>query len=57
VGEFAVEWSEPAGMQYRFFANREEAAQFVGSLAVTATSRRSNLEDVFVELTGRKVVG
>ncbi|HEY3424315.1 MAG TPA: ABC transporter ATP-binding protein [Negativicutes bacterium] len=57
VGQFAVEWAEPAGMQYKFFADRAEAAQFVGGLAVTATLRRSNLEDVFVELTGRKVAG
>jgi ABC-2 type transport system ATP-binding protein len=57
VGEFAVEWAEATGMQYKFFADRAQAAQFVGSLAVTATLRRSNLEDVFVELTGRKVAG
>ena len=39
----------------RFFHQRTEAGDFAGTLAVTATVRRSNLEDVFVELTGRKV--
>ncbi len=57
LGKYVVEWVESEGTQYRFFGNRAEAAAFAGTLAVTATLRHSNLEDVFVELTGRRVSG
>lgn len=57
LGKFVVEWNESEGMQYRFFTNRTEAAAFAGSLSVNATLRDTNLEDVFVELTGRRVSG
>ncbi|HMM22737.1 MAG TPA: ABC transporter ATP-binding protein [Selenomonadales bacterium] len=56
LGEYAVEWEEGDKLNSRFFPGRAEAAQFAGSLTVAAAIRRSNLEDVFVELTGRKVV-
>lgn len=55
VGQFAVEWSEPSGLQTRFFESREEAAAFTGKMEVNAILRQTNLEDVFVELTGRRV--
>lgn len=57
LGSYVVEWSESEGTQYRFFASRTEAAAFTGTLAVNATLRRTNLEDVFIELTGRRVSG
>lgn len=57
LGEYAVEWVEEDGMKARFFIDRNEAAHFAGTLTMTATIRRSNLEDVFVELTGRRVAG
>lgn len=57
VGEFVAEWMEEDGVRTRFFANRTDAAQFVGGLSAETTIRRANLEDVFVELTGRKVAG
>jgi len=57
LGSYVVEWSESEGTQYRFFANRAEAAAFAGTLAGNATLRYTNLEDVFVELTGRRVSG
>ncbi|WP_371378610.1 ABC transporter ATP-binding protein [Sporomusa aerivorans] len=57
LGQYAVEWSADAGRRTTFFHSREEAAVFAGKLTETATIRRSNLEDVFVELTGRKVAG
>jgi ABC-2 type transport system ATP-binding protein len=47
---------EGGGRQTRFFHDRREAAGFAGTLTLTATIRRSNLEDVFVEMTGRKVI-
>ena len=55
TGAYVVEWMEEEGSCSRFFHQRNEAGDFAGKLAVTATVRRSNLEDVFVELTGRKV--
>ncbi|CUH94645.1 hypothetical protein P22_0711 [Propionispora sp. 2/2-37] len=57
LGRFVVEWPEGEETKARFFAAREEAASFAGQLAVAATIRHSNLEDVFVELTGRRVAG
>lgn len=56
VGEFVVEWTENSTTQYRFFNKRSEAAYFAGNLTAAATLRHSNLEDIFVELTGRKVM-
>lgn len=53
MGRIAVEWSDEAGRQYKFFDTRSEAAEFAGTLE-EAHIRRSNLEDVFIELTGRK---
>lgn len=63
MGKIAVEWKSEentedgheAGMQYRFFGSRQEAAAFVsGQELEDARIRRSNLEDVFIELTGRR---
>ena len=56
LGDYVVEWLEKGSTQYRYFTSRQEAADFLGCLTVNAVLRRSNLEDVFVELTGRKVV-
>ena len=50
-----VEWTDNEGAETRFFHDRASAAGLAGTLTLTATIRRSNLEDVFVELTGRKV--
>lgn len=55
VGRFVVEWTGSGGGESRFFADRSEAAAFAAQLAGTATLRKSNLEDVFVEMTGRRV--
>ncbi len=57
LGEYAVEWIADDTIKTQFFANRLEAAEFANSLTIEATIRRSNLEDVFIELTGRKVIG
>lgn len=57
LGSFAVEWEEAEGVKTRFFPNREEASHFAMTLTTTTTLRCTNLEDVFVEMTGRKVVG
>ena len=55
LGEYVVEWLEGENFKSRFFADRLTAVEFAGTLTTEATIRRSNLEDVFVELTGRKV--
>ena len=55
VGSFVAQWESNEGRQTAFFTNRETAAEFAGKLITETTIRRSNLEDVFVELTGRKV--
>jgi ABC-2 type transport system ATP-binding protein len=57
MGAYVVEWVPEDTRETRFFHSREEASVFAGQLNVTTTIRRSNLEDVFVELTGRKVSG
>lgn len=56
VGSYVVEWQLEEGRETRFFQTRDEAAVFAGTITMTATIRRSNLEDVFVELTGKKVI-
>ncbi len=55
LGEYVVEWLDAENSNSRFFTDRSAAAEFAGGLTAEATIRRSNLEDVFVELTGRKV--
>ncbi|MEN6564919.1 MAG: ABC transporter ATP-binding protein [Veillonellales bacterium] len=57
VGEYVVEWMADAAGATRFFHSRQDGANFAGTLHTTATIRKSNLEDIFVELTGRKVNG
>lgn len=55
VGQYTVEWPESDGIKARFFVERFDAVTFMNSLDTTTTIRNTNLEDVFVELTGRKV--
>jgi len=60
LGLVAVEMhSNGNGTQYRYFQDRAQAAQFVQSLpgSEKVIMRESNLEDVFIELTGQKVTG
>lgn len=53
MGRIAVEWLENDERQYKFFDNKTQAAEFAATLS-SAHIRQSNLEDVFIELTGRK---
>ena len=53
MGQFAVEWQEDNGRQFRFFEDKGQAAAYAATLEA-AHIRRSNLEDVFIELTGRR---
>lgn len=55
VGRVVVEHMEADGMINNFFDNSEQAASYVAGLDSNATVREANLEDVFIELTGRRV--
>lgn len=57
VGEYVVEWTAEDAGATRFFHNRQDGANFAATLQTAATIRKSNLEDIFVELTGRRVNG
>lgn len=60
LGMIAVEMNEGGnGTVYRYFADRSAAAQFISGLPNTdrLVMRESNLEDVFIELTGERVMG
>lgn len=56
-GSYVVEWDDVQTnkRKYEFFNTRQEAANFSASLDCNTSLRHSNLEDVFVELTGRTV--
>ena len=54
VGAFAVEWETDGSRDYRLFPARQEAVAFAAGLTGSTSVRRANLEDVLVELTGRK---
>ncbi|HPT37192.1 MAG TPA: ABC transporter ATP-binding protein [Methanothrix sp.] len=60
LGMVAVELQyDDAATSYRYFPDRTTASEFIQSLPKTqrVVMRESNLEDVFVELTGQKVAG
>jgi ABC-2 type transport system ATP-binding protein len=60
LGMIAVEMNlNGNGTEYRYFPDRSEAARFIAALPSTerVVMRESNLEDVFIELTGQKVLG
>ena len=54
LGRFVVEWRDDAKRDFRLFDTREDASLFIGTLDTAASIRETNLEDVFIELTGRK---
>ncbi|MEG0797301.1 MAG: ATP-binding cassette domain-containing protein [Acidaminococcaceae bacterium] len=55
VGEVVVEWLAEEHTVSKIFSSREKATAFAGTLKGAATIRNANLEDVFIELTGRRV--
>ena len=55
VGKVVVEFFGGTDTGYRFFSGREQALAYVNQLNGNVLIRETNLEDVFVELTGRKV--
>ncbi len=54
LGKFTVEWDGENGRDYRFFMKKEEASAFAAGLSGSLRIRPTNLEDVFIELTGRR---
>jgi ABC-2 type transport system ATP-binding protein len=60
LGMIAVEMNLNGNKtDYKYFPDRAEATQFIETLPSTerVVMRESNLEDVFIELTGQKVLG
>jgi ABC-2 type transport system ATP-binding protein len=60
LGMIAVEMQgEAYGTTYRYFPDRSSASRFIQDLpgSERVVMRESNLEDVFIELTGEKVMG
>jgi ABC-2 type transport system ATP-binding protein len=60
LGMVAVEMQMPEnGTQYRYFPDRAKAGVYIKTLpdSEKVVMRESNLEDVFIELTGQKVTG
>jgi ABC-2 type transport system ATP-binding protein len=56
VGEFVVEYLDGEGNQLtRMCAGRDDAECFLREAGIEVRRRRSNLEDVFVKLTGERI--
>jgi ABC-2 type transport system ATP-binding protein len=55
VGHVAIEVDDADGPNVLFFETREQAAQHIARHPVNAQIRDTNLEDVFIKLTGRRV--
>ncbi|RJX21156.1 MAG: ABC transporter ATP-binding protein [Ammonifex sp.] len=57
LGTFCVEFFAGEETRRAFFGIRQEAKAYASMLSGDVTVRRTNLEDVFVELTGREIRG
>ncbi|WP_061995842.1 ABC transporter ATP-binding protein [Clostridium sp. ATCC 25772] len=55
VGKFTVEYFKNGETKEEFFETREEATLFASKLEGNVNIRSSNLEDVFIKLTNRRV--
>lgn len=55
VGRYVVESLNGGETSYTLFPTREEALKFAGSLRDGVVIRETSLEDVFIQLTGRRV--
>jgi ABC-2 type transport system ATP-binding protein len=55
VGKFVLEILRDEGMEEAFFETREEAVARLGSCAAACKVREATLEDVFLQLTGRRI--
>jgi ABC-2 type transport system ATP-binding protein len=55
VGKYTVEYFQNGETKEEFFKDRNEAASFAAKLQGSVNIRPSNLEDVFIKLTNRRV--
>jgi ABC-2 type transport system ATP-binding protein len=55
MGEHAVDLPGAERTETHFFASRDEALAFAAAAADGAAVRRANLEDLFLQKTGRRV--
>lgn len=55
VGKYTVEYFDMVDTKYYFFNSHEEAVSFSSKIDDTVTIRRSNLEDIFIKYTNKKV--
>ncbi|WP_326909689.1 ABC transporter ATP-binding protein [Sedimentibacter sp. MB31-C6] len=55
VGKYTVEYYENGTTKSEFFQKKEEAASFADTLTGSINIRPSNLEDVFIKLTNKRV--
>jgi ABC-2 type transport system ATP-binding protein len=55
VGWFVVEVFDNGQASYTLFGTREEALEYAGRVNGGVTIRETSLEDVFIQLTGRRV--
>jgi len=55
LGAWAIDQLGEDGLSTSYFASREEASAFSSLQGHELTLRRVNLEDVFLDLTGKKV--
>lgn len=55
VGRVVVDITFPTHTQSIFFETREAAARHVSTMEEATTIRHANLEDVFIQITGRRV--
>jgi ABC-2 type transport system ATP-binding protein len=59
IGHFAVEYEDSGGnINYRYFSERDAAKEFTAGFgdSDSVLLRRTTLEDVFLEMTGRKII-
>ena len=58
VGEYVVEFSRKDGsIEWVICKDREEAHRVAMGINNSVTIRKSNLEDVFIKLTGERIEG
>jgi ABC-2 type transport system ATP-binding protein len=55
LGEYAVDTAAPDGTRTWFFRSKEEASAFLRRASDGTSVRRTNLEDLFLQKTGRRV--
>lgn len=55
IGKFVVETQDNGSTDYQLFETRDEANRFAETMTNMVNIRESNLEDVFIHLTGKKI--